>query len=1212
MRIDRLSVERFGRFGRLDLDLGPGLNVLHGPNEAGKSTLLEAIRSLFFGIDERTPYAFRFSYHDIALRADLQDSSGQHLEITRKKRRKGALTGTLRSEAGAVEIDEARFAGYFAGVSEHLYGAIFGFDLADLQRGAAVLEVAGLGELLGGASLGGSGEAIRRAVAELQGEAEGLFKARGKNPAINRTLELLRDARERLRDATLQQGQYQGLEQRRSGTCEALEAAERAQRQASARLDRVRRLAAAADDFAEQQAVAAGLAAPANQSPLTSAEAGRARALVAEVEAQARAVAALEEERVRLVTRAAGLADDPGLRAEGGAIEGMLRRVDAIARLRREVPAERAAVLLERSRLAAEAGALGLETDGANDGAVDPAAAGGAGEADRAALRERLRAAVERWRGAREKVSLASGTARREAAELAAAAAAGAAAGERAEEAGAAALLLEVEAAAGQRAEMEAAALEARGFAAEVEALLAGVEPRPAPEGLAALRLPSAEALMASSQASATAAQASLMVAAEEERVTAALSQVSAEIEALTAARALPSGEALAAARAAREAAFAALEGRLRERVAISEIERYGLLRGLAAAIVEADALADRLLAEADAVVATRTLEARAAELRARAAALKGEKEAAARAAAAAMASAEALWAPCGFAPPREAGLWLRAVSRAQDLARAQQLREARVAELRPRLAALEARARELLGGTGLSWAGMVRGLRELERAQEGRRVREAAAKERAAALTAATALAKAGLAAAQAEESRLAAEVAALLPAFGLPGELDPLAALHQVERRREYDARAAALRERARALAGREAELRGFDEEAAALLGRLQVNALGRAPESVIEVLGGRWRGLEAAAVAREHALAAAAAKEADAAAAAASLAARREALRALFESVKGRWASGDGAAGSGGDAPGWSSLDDAAPGGAGGGSGAAGGGAGEEAGSAAWQAVVATLTRWAAAAGAREELEGRAAALERRLARTLGGGEGRRVDEEELRQGTGSQWREEEAALRRELERLDQQRAGLAVQKGKLDQELESLGSDRAARVSAEMESLVAELTEQVDRYVQVHVAQRILERVTERHAREHQSAILGYASELCGAITGGRYVRVVPEPEGKTLALVDVHGEARAPAALSTGTREQLFLALRLAYVLDYCDRAEPLPVVMDDVLVNFDAARAQATLEALRRVAGSTQVLLFTCHRHLVEMAARVAPEAPILEIPGGL
>jgi hypothetical protein len=296
----------------------------------------------------------------------------------------------------------------------------------------------------------------------------------------------------------------------------------------------------------------------------------------------------------------------------------------------------------------------------------------------------------------------------------------------------------------------------------------------------------------------------------------------------------------------------------------------------------------------------------------------------------------------------------------------------------------------------------------------------------------------------------------------------------------------------------------------------GRLQVNALGRAPESVIEVLGGRWRGLEAAAVAREHALAAAAAKEAESAAAAASLAARREALRALFESVKGRAASGDGAAGS--------SSDEAAR--------------GDVAGSAAWDAAVATLTRWAAAAGAREELEGRAVALERRLGRTLGGGEGRRVDEEELHQGTGSQWREEEAALRRELERLDHQRAGLAVQKGKLDQELESLGSDRAARVSAEMESLVAELTEQVDRYVQVHVAQRILERVTERHAREHQSAILGYASELCGAITGGRYVRVAPEPEGKTLALVDVHGEARAPAALSTGTREQLFLALRL--------------------------------------------------------------------------
>ncbi|MCA9658063.1 MAG: hypothetical protein KC486_06950, partial [Myxococcales bacterium] len=85
--------------------------------------------------------------------------------------------------------------------------------------------------------------------------------------------------------------------------------------------------------------------------------------------------------------------------------------------------------------------------------------------------------------------------------------------------------------------------------------------------------------------------------------------------------------------------------------------------------------------------------------------------------------------------------------------------------------------------------------------------------------------------------------------------------------------------------------------------------------------------------------------------------------------------------------------------------------------------------------------------------------------------------------------------------------------------------------------------------------------------------------------------------------------STGTREQLFLALRLAYVLEYCDRAEPLPVIIDDVLVNFDRARARSTLEALCEVARSTQVLLFTCHHHIVDLTRVVAPEVPIFELP---
>ena len=76
-------------------------------------------------------------------------------------------------------------------------------------------------------------------------------------------------------------------------------------------------------------------------------------------------------------------------------------------------------------------------------------------------------------------------------------------------------------------------------------------------------------------------------------------------------------------------------------------------------------------------------------------------------------------------------------------------------------------------------------------------------------------------------------------------------------------------------------------------------------------------------------------------------------------------------------------------------------------------------------------------------------------------------------------------------------------------------------------------------------------------------------------------------------------MSTGTREQLYLALRLAYARHYCSYSEPLPLILDDVLVNFDAERAKATLRVLAEVGEKIQVVLLTCHPHLIALAKEV-------------
>ena len=81
-------------------------------------------------------------------------------------------------------------------------------------------------------------------------------------------------------------------------------------------------------------------------------------------------------------------------------------------------------------------------------------------------------------------------------------------------------------------------------------------------------------------------------------------------------------------------------------------------------------------------------------------------------------------------------------------------------------------------------------------------------------------------------------------------------------------------------------------------------------------------------------------------------------------------------------------------------------------------------------------------------------------------------------------------------------------------------------------------------------------------------------------------------------------MSQGARDQLFLALRLAAIAEHLQEREAVPIVIDDLLVQFDDARAAATLEVLAELARRTQVLFFTHHGHLCELAtATLAADA---------
>jgi uncharacterized protein YhaN len=80
------------------------------------------------------------------------------------------------------------------------------------------------------------------------------------------------------------------------------------------------------------------------------------------------------------------------------------------------------------------------------------------------------------------------------------------------------------------------------------------------------------------------------------------------------------------------------------------------------------------------------------------------------------------------------------------------------------------------------------------------------------------------------------------------------------------------------------------------------------------------------------------------------------------------------------------------------------------------------------------------------------------------------------------------------------------------------------------------------------------------------------------------------------------ALTDGTVDPLYLALRLAAIEEHNATREPLPFIADDLLLNFDNTRSQAALRTLARVAASNQVLFFTHHSHMLDLARAAVPE----------
>jgi len=226
---------------------------------------------------------------------------------------------------------------------------------------------------------------------------------------------------------------------------------------------------------------------------------------------------------------------------------------------------------------------------------------------------------------------------------------------------------------------------------------------------------------------------------------------------------------------------------------------------------------------------------------------------------------------------------------------------------------------------------------------------------------------------------------------------------------------------------------------------------------------------------------------------------------------------------------------------------------------------------------------------------------------------------------AALEAEMEHRDQEERALVDALGEVNARRSSLdaAAEKLSGLRRQENALLESLRQLTLEYGRHALARQLIQNAKRNFERESQPAVIRAASSIFAAMTNGAWIGISASLDDSSLSVLPPRGEAVPSEHLSRGTQEQLYLALRLAYIRNHAGRATALPVIMDDILVNFDPARASRTAKALsflvcglppqdgQNAVPPHQVFFFTCHPHLAEMLQSTVPGSALYRMGEG-
>lgn len=199
----------------------------------------------------------------------------------------------------------------------------------------------------------------------------------------------------------------------------------------------------------------------------------------------------------------------------------------------------------------------------------------------------------------------------------------------------------------------------------------------------------------------------------------------------------------------------------------------------------------------------------------------------------------------------------------------------------------------------------------------------------------------------------------------------------------------------------------------------------------------------------------------------------------------------------------------------------------------------------------------------------------------------------------------ETLDGEKTEADRRVGGLRKELDAIGTGTTAvTLNTRIQGKLAEIESFARDYARKWIASQVLRRAVDAYRERNQGEFLGTAGDYFARLTEGAFGGLTVDYTDETAVIAGRRAGHPTPVhvdEMSEGTTDQLFLAIRLAYLDIRARTQEPLPLILDDVLGTYDDARAAATLKTLAEFSRKTQVILFTHHRHLLAIAEKSVP-----------